>query len=289
LAVTEIKIPTINDQASDFKRLFWILEEAEATRSDIRFTFSTCLFLRPNAVAFLGGLARQIESKGRSVTFDWDTLKDNWVKTTLRQNGFAGMFGDPSSGWSGDCIPYREDPSRDANAIMDYLEESWLGRGWVHVSKNLTDAIVGRVWEIYNNAFEHSESHGVYSCGQYFKHHNDLILSVVDFGHGIPENVKYFLKRDPRANLLTAAACLRWAFQRGNTTKTDEPGGLGLDLLKELVCLNQGKLEVYSNEAYVLIDKSGEQYENIAVSFKGTAVHITLRCDEKLYRFANEI
>jgi hypothetical protein len=61
----------------------------------------------------------------------------------------------------------------------------WIGKGWVHVSDRLRDAIVGRMWEIYNNAFEHSGTPiGGYSCGQYFKTHNNLILSVVDFGQG---------------------------------------------------------------------------------------------------------
>ena len=98
------------------------------------------------------------------------------------------------------------------------------------------------------------------------------------------------MSRDPRAEKLTAASCLRWAFQRGTTTKPKEegPGGLGLDLLKEFVSLNQGKLEVYSNEGYVLIHKDGEHFENRASSFEGTVFHITLRCDEALYRFAHE-
>jgi len=71
----------------------------------------------------------------------------------------------------------------------------------------------------------------------------------------------------------------------------DQPGvarGLGLDLLKEFVRLNQGKMEVYSNEGYVVIDQYGERFENRPVSFEGTVFHITLRCDEALYRFADE-
>jgi hypothetical protein len=288
--VKTVFIPTLNDSAADFERLFSIWDQANDYFLDVRFDFSGCRFLRPNAVAFLGSLARLIESRSGTAVFDWDTLKNAAVTTNLSQNGFAGYFGHTSSGWTGNSIPYREDNVRDVNGIMDYLEIYWLGRGWVQVSKRLRDDIVGHVWEIYNNAFEHSGSEiGAFSCGQHLPGYNELLLSVVDFGQGIPAKVRNFVRSDPRAQQLTAARCLRWAFQRGTTTKQkEEPGGLGLDLLKEFVQVNKGKLEVYSNDGYALIDKDGEYFSNITTSFEGTVFHITLHCDENLYRFADE-
>jgi hypothetical protein len=286
-----LHIPTLNDRAWDFDQLFGIWSQANDYFEEMRVDFSGCGFLRPNAVAFLGGLARLIESRLGTVVFDWSTLHNDAVMMNLRQNGFAGAFGHPSPGWTGNSIPYREDRSRDANEIMDYLEHYWLGRGWVRVSQRLRDAIVGHMWEIYNNAFEHSDSEiGVFSCGQHFQNKNELVLSVVDFGQGIAAKVRNFLSRDSRAGSLTAASCLKWAFQRGTTTKPREegPGGLGLDLLKEFIRVNHGKLELYSNEGYGVIDSAGEHFRNLSVSFEGTVFHITLRCDESLYRFADE-
>ena len=286
-------IPTLNDSTGDFERLFSIWDQVNDYFLNVRFDFSGCRFLRPNAVAFLGGVARLIESRMGTVVFDWGTIGTDKVMTNLRQNGFAGAFDYPSSGWDGNSIPYREDHSLDMNGIMDYLTYNWIGKGWMHVSQRLSDAIVGRMWEIYNNAFEHSgTSVGVFSCGQHFWRQNDLILTVVDFGRGIPATVRTFLRKYVDENLvvrLTDAACLKWAFERGNSTCTgDVARGLGLDLLKEFVQVNQGKLEVYSNEGYALIDKDGERFTNITTLFEGTVFHITLRCDENLYRFADE-
>lgn len=289
MAQKVISIPTINDGLYDFDKLFKIWARANSYEEDVIFDFSECKFLRPNAIAFLGGLARLIQSRSGNVFFDWETIKKDWVKSTITQNGFASNFGYPFCGWEGHGIPYREDRMRDPNGIMDYLEHYWIGKGWVHVSSRLMNAIVGHVWEIYNNAFEHSGSEiGVFSCGQHFQKKNELVLSVVDFGQGIAAKVRNFLSLDPRTDQLTAAGCLRWAFQRGNTTK-NEIGGVGLDLLKEFIKLNQGKLEVYSNEGYVLIDKNGERFTNRQLSFEGTLSHITLRCDEKLYLFSDEL
>lgn len=289
-----IIVPTLNDGASDFQQLFVIWDQVNDYFEDVRFDFSHCEFLRPNAVAFLGGLAHLIEARYGNVAFDWSTLHNSWVRTTIRQNGFAAAFGDASAPWNGTSIPYREDKTLDMNGIMDYLTDNWIGKGWIHVSDRLRDAIAGKVWEIYNNAFEHSGTEiGVFSCGQYFKTHNNLILSVIDFGRGIPANVRTFLrpyaKEKDSVSKLTGATCLRWAFEPGNSTSaSDVPRGIGLDLLKEFVRVNQGKLEVYSNEGYTIIDKDGERYENRSISFEGTVVHITLRCDENLYRFSDE-
>ena len=166
------------------------------------------------------------------------------------------------------------------NDIMDYLTYNWIGKGWVQVSPRLRDAIVGRMWEIYNNAFEHSGTQiGVFSCGQYFKGYSDLVLSVVDFGQGIPANVRGFFRQhagEDQVSKLSGASCLKWAFQAGNTTKIGEPAGSGLDLLKDFIRVNQGKLEVYSNDGYALINKERERYENRGLSFEGTLFHITL-------------
>ncbi|MFZ5995508.1 MAG: ATP-binding protein [Thermodesulfobacteriota bacterium] len=288
-----IHIPTLNDSVADFEGLFAIWEQANDYFLDVRFDFSGCHFLRPNAVAFLGGLSRLIESRMGSVVFDWSTLHNKRVMTNICQNGFAGTFGYPSSRWDGNSIPYREDKTLNMNGIMDYLTYNWIGKGWVHVSNRLRDAIAGRMWEIYNNAFEHSGTEiGVFSCGQHFRRQNDLILSVADFGRGIPANVRTFLRQyadEALVSKVSGAACLKWAFERGNSTCMGGIArGLGLDLLKEFVRINQGKLEVYSNEGYAIIDKDGERYENRDISFEGTVVHITLRCDENLYQFRDE-
>lgn len=291
-----VRIPRINDGRDDFETLFSIWDQTNDYLEDVRFDFSACDFLRPNAVAFLGGLARLIESRMGHAEFDWDSLRDKRVMANIRQNGFAGFFGYPTSTWTGNSIPYREDKTRDVGGIMDYLEQHWLGRGWVRVSRRLRDAIAGHMWEIYNNAFEHSGSEiGVFSCGQHFPGaygtEESLVLSVIDFGQGIPAKIRNFFRQyadEEQVVKLTGASCLRWAFQAGNSTKVGEPGGSGLDLLKEFVRLNQGKMEIYSNDGYAIVDKDGDRYENRELAFEGTVVHITLRCNEKLYRFRDE-
>lgn len=291
-----LDIPTINDNPGDFDRLFGLWREVNDFSGDVTFDFRLCRFLRPNAIAFLGGLARLIERRGYSAIFDWDTLNDP-VKAILRQNGFASAFGYARAlGFPGNSIPYREDigQSNDidvsqSNDIIDYLAYEWLGRGWVHVSDKLRNAIVGRVWEIYANAFLHAKSKiGVFSCGQFFWRMGLLKLAVIDFGVGIPSTVREFFKDDSSAKRFAATSCLRWAFEPGNSTIEGTGRGIGLDMLKEFVYANGGILEIYSENGYALFRPRTQKYGKLSSSFEGTAVNITLRCDERLYSLVEE-
>jgi hypothetical protein len=290
-----IQIPTLNDNPHDFARLFGIWDEANDYFEDICFDFTRCGFLRPNAVAFLGGLARLIESRLGSASFDWSTLNNSWVRTTLRQNGFACAFGDTSSPWNGTSIPYREDREFHPDEVADYLSENWLGKGWVHahVSEALKNTIVERVLELYVNAFEHSESQiGVFSCGQYFPQLNELHLTLIDFGMGIPANVRGYLKKvrpDLPAEKLMAGDCLKWAFQRMTTTRPGSTSrGVGLDLLKSFIRVNRGTMQVFSNDGCVEITADREVYDSFSPAFEGTVFHVKLICNENYYRLTSE-
>ncbi len=287
-----LDIPTINDDPGDFDRLFGLWQVVNDSCGDVTFDFTPCRFLRPNAIAFLGGLARLIQSQNRSGTFDWETVSDP-VLAILRQNGFAGAFGYIHTlGGPGSSIPYREDRTYATgveNDIINYLKFNWLGTGWVRVTSRLRDAIVGRVWEIYANAFLHAKSNiGVFSCGQYFWQMHVLKLAVVDFGVGITTSVKQYFKETHSAEELDAAVCLEWAFRERTSTIKGVGRGNGLSLLKEFVNINHGRLEVYSQDGYALIEGGKEKFNNRRKYFQGTLVNITLRCDKKYYQLVDE-
>jgi hypothetical protein len=275
-----LKVPTINDKPKHFDSLFQLWKQAQKDAKEVIFDFSECYFLQQNAVAFLGGLARLIESWGGKAIFNWDTVK-NHVCMNLKQNGFMYAFNGDEEPWQGNSIPYREDRCQNRDDLVDYLAEQWLGRGWVHISDLLRQVVVGTTLEIYANAFEHGRTDiGVFSCGQYYPKLGELKLSVVDFGVGIPQNVRNFQKNFS----LPAAEALKWAFQPGTTTRTGNvTGGIGLDYLKQFVHINKGKLQILSHDGCVTIDEKQEIYEKRQSFFGGTLVNITLLCNESYY------
>ena len=88
-----IQIPTLNDVSSDFDQLFEIWNRVSGYSETVHFKFSHCYFLRPNAVAFLGGLARLIDLRLGSATFDWSSFIYDPVMKNLQQNGLFRLIG----------------------------------------------------------------------------------------------------------------------------------------------------------------------------------------------------
>lgn len=287
MTVLTLNIPRINDERRDFNTLarLWkdVMEAGDG--EDVHFDFTRCDFLRPNAVVFLGGLARLIWNWGGTVSFLTNTMRDD-VRVNLLQNGFAHAMGADTPPWSGNAIPYREYLDQDKNTIVRNLKKDWLGRDWINISPALANEIAGQMWEIFANAFEHGRSPvGIFCCGQHFPSRRELLLAVADFGVGIPSNVRLF--HDPH---FTAADTMRWAFERGTSTvrQPNFARGLGLDLLKEFVRASGGRMEVFSHDGYACVDAGGESYETLPAFFEGTLVQVCLRCDDRCYWLSNE-
>jgi anti-anti-sigma regulatory factor/anti-sigma regulatory factor (Ser/Thr protein kinase) len=279
----KIKIPEIYHASKHCHSLFEIWQTTNqklATSADLAIDFQQCKFLSHLGVAFLGGLAHHVQKQGGQLTFEWDTLKPE-IRMNLSQNGFLSSFEAGSESWKGNSIPYRQDKDQNKCAIMDYLLNSWLRRGWVNISSDLQEAIAGNVWEMYANAFEHSHSSiGLFSCGQYYPKRKELHLTIIDFGQGIPNNVRSLHQNA----LLDSAQALEWAFKPGTSTLTKKHNrGMGLSLLRNFVSTTQGSLKIFSNDSYVNMKDNKIIYEKKDIDFQGTLINIAFKCDESCY------
>jgi anti-sigma regulatory factor (Ser/Thr protein kinase) len=281
-----ILIPTIKDDDEGFSWLFGLCRRLKDYKEDVTFDFSRSSILYQNAVAFLGGMIRLLQRNGAKVFLDRRSLNSQ-VKSRLMQNGFFTHFGLTKTKFlTGHSIAYREEKNQEKDSQIAYLKNEWLGKGWIHISELLTNAIVSKVWELYANAFEHGKSLvGVFICGQHYPQDQSLKLTFIDFGVGIPVNVRTFLN-DPT---MSDAQAMKWAFVSGHTTVRDEIGrGLGLHLIREFIKANSGHMEIYSHNGCVRIEKGQDTYSLFPVFFPGTIINITLICDEKYYKFSTE-
>jgi len=284
--VIAIFIPRINDDPSDFNTLFKIWSDCQ-DQQQIELDFSRCTFLKQNAVAFLGGMISHIKSNGGSVSLNTDTLTSA-LRANLEQNGFLFEMGEDVSPWDGNSVPYREDREQDLQKISRYLQEKWIGKGWLNIHPDLIEAIVSNVLEIYSNAFTHGFSpNGVYSCGQKYPQLEVVKITAVDFGIGIPQSVRTYLRATGKTDTIPDDKTLQMAFQDGFSTRP-ELGGMGLKLLKEFIQINKGRLDIYSHSGHAIIDADGERYEIIDSFFKGTVVNISINIDQKFYYLTTE-
>jgi hypothetical protein len=289
MAAKIVEVKRLDDGVFDFAWLFGLWRDHQDFAGELRFDFTFCPFLGQGAVAFLGGLACLLENRGCSVRF-LDHTMQRAVYANLAQNGFLRAFGHASQPWQGNSIPFRHDALQNPRGFANYLDQMWLGKNWVKVSDALRNAVVSRLSEAYLNVFEHSKSPvGLFSCGQHFPKKHLLKLTLVDFGVGIPSNVRLYFLEQHRISpgQLPADRCLKWAFQRGTSTR---PGGrgLGLDLLRSFVEVNDGRMEIFSHEGHALVTKAGVDFHTLPVYFEGTVVNVLLRCDERYYRLASE-
>jgi anti-sigma regulatory factor (Ser/Thr protein kinase) len=285
----ELRVPTIGTQnVVALQTLMRLREDLPDGAANVTVDFSECAELALSALVFLGGLVSLVKASGGTVNVRKDTIRPK-LRLEWEKNGFLTHLGTPSSTLVTDAVPFEHHPELDKDRVMKYLEGKWIGVGAVRLSEDLQAAIIGKVWEIYTNAFEHAESPiGVMNCGRYDKKRHRLHLCVMDFGIGIPDNVR---KHKPGITIDSGSA-MRWAFLNGSSTKADAVGysrGLGLHILKEFIRVNKGKLEVYSNDGFVRIKSQSEIYRRTTARFPGTLVNITLEADERFYCFGYEV
>lgn len=284
-----INVPTIYT-SQDLEKLLPSLNQilTDSHYTDIILDFSQCNFLAQNAVTVIGGMASFLKENGSSLTLDLATLISK-IHMNLAQNGLLNHLGYLSTPWDGNSIPFRHDPFLDKQAVIGYLNDYWLGKGVLNISKELKDLIVCKVIEIYTNAFEHSHSDlGVFSCGQYYPNKKELKLTILDLGVGIPANVRKF-QANPD---LSEENAVQWAFQQGHSTRPrpDIMGGNGLGIIGSFIQRNQrGKLEIYSHGGIAKITQNNEEYGRHNTPFQGTIVNINLVCDSKYYCLDSEV
>ncbi|HIF9339230.1 TPA: hypothetical protein ACX6RV_003401 [Photobacterium damselae] len=307
-----IILPPIRDDASGYTYLSR-LSSAILSEPQHRyvFDFSKCSTISHNGLAVIGGICNYLKRHEESTSNLRGLGLSSWLAPQkvgfnidgitaplmdkLRLIGFWNYV-EPNYGVIGskDYIGYREHETvlEDAE-IINHLKDSWLTSGKLSMSEPLKLEIVSSIYEIFVNAYGHGLKDNPYgqsviSCGYYDPKSKELSLSVLDFGGGIVESVQKHIDIPDKQD------AFEWALEVGNSTRTDScpdlPRGLGFGILKEFVQLNGGVLRVCSDSYMATVDKSGDYVtEEISGFLAGTLVSITVKCDNKHYKFRTEV
>lgn len=296
-----IKVPSVRDDIQGFYNLWnrlYGIEWQESKKYYITLDFSSCNNAGVNLTSIIGAFVSFVRRKLINSTLRVETKTMNLpVYLKLRNMGLLESLdrldGQGFTKKTEDIIPYREfSPSTREGDVLSYLKHEWLGKNRLNFSEEVESAVLSSLWEIYANAFEHSGTHQVQSCGSYDRKSDTLSILVGDSGSGIPTSVRNYIESD-----LTVKEALEWALVRGNSTYTAnlkeagkaEPRGLGLHLLTELVDLNQGSMDIYTDTVcYTRRDKKSVYAEN-QLAIRGSWVKLTLNCKRNVvYHFIDE-
>jgi hypothetical protein len=82
---------------------------------------------------------------------------------------------------------------------------------------------------------------------------------------------------------------MKFCLTEGNTTKQNEPGGLGLKLLQRFIELNHGRIVIVSKGAYYEYTAGKDTFHSLNSPFPGTCINIEINtADATQYRLSNE-
>jgi len=282
----KLNIETIQSDLSGFKNIAEIAKQAKGCFLDsIEFDFSYCSFFEANMAAPLYSVIARLRDELNDVSIN---NMESGVKTILRKNKFLTVFNQPKLIDSNQTtLPFKIFKLTAGEQFNDYLSRYMKGRGIPTMSEALTKRFRQSLLEIFLNATIHSESKsGIFVCGQFYPQKHRLDFTISDAGVGIRENVRRYTKRK-----VNSCNAIKWAMTEGHTTKRgNQPGGLGLKLLKDFVQLNKGKLQIVSNFGYYEFNADGESCDKMDYSFPGTCVNIEINTtDTSSYYLSSEL
>jgi hypothetical protein len=250
----------------------------------IELDFRSCHWFDANMCAPLGVVIAQ--GVNQFLEFRLVGLS-NRVKTILSKNKFLEGFGFAEvEDVYQSTIPYKRFKVSEDRGFAEYLNLNVRGKGLPSMSEVLEMRFKNSILELFVNAAMHSDTQaGIFACGQYFPNKHLLDFCVADAGIGFRKKIFNVLGLK-----LNSDQAIAWALQEGHTTRQGNvPGGLGLQLIKEFITMNQGRIQIVSDRGYWELGPSGELLSRLSLPFPGTVINIEINTtDKKSYRLASE-
>jgi len=283
----EILFPdSLKTDEEGFHFFSYLIKETQKKKLFI-LNFEHVEWVEANLCAVLGAIVAT-NTKTYGAKFEFVNMKNSYLETTLRNNGFLKeITGEERDTRKSSAVPYQEFSMKNEEVVEEYIFKYVLLKEEVpKMSKGAKKKIYRSIFELYQNSVLHSGADQVFVCGQFFRYKGRMALTMVEIGKTFEENVKSCY---PEFEHFSGADCLNWAVKSGNTTKPEtETGGLGLDLIRDFLKMNQGKLQIRSGNGY-WIEKNGmTNFEECERSFCGSIVNIEFNLRDKNEYFLSE-
>ncbi|KQS50051.1 hypothetical protein ASG38_03475 [Flavobacterium sp. Leaf359] len=135
---------------------------------------------------------------------------------------------------------------KNLDDFVGYVQQDLMQHRGLNLREDIADKIMDSIIEIATNIEIHSNTqHPFFACGQFFPDNKIFKFSMVDLGDGFLPAIN----KHTSGLISTSHDAIKWAIG-GNTTKTNEPGGLGLSGLNEYFSNNNGHLQIITGDAF---------------------------------------
>lgn len=282
----KIPLDTIKSDFGGFKAIASIAAKTQKVQQkSITLDFSSCVFFEANMSAPLYAVISQLKSASNDVSIE---NVPQGISTILQKNKFLTHFNRAAMrDFNQTTLPFHIFTNTEGELFHEYITNYMQEKGIPAMSKELTKRFRQSLLEIFLNAVLHSEStSGIFVCGQYYPTKQRLDFTIADAGIGIPENVRRYTR-----NQVSACDAIQWAMQEGHTTKTgNQPGGLGLKLIKDFIHINKGKMQIVSQSGYYTYSAKEESIWDMSHDFPGTCINIEINtADTSSYCLQSEL
>ena len=271
----QVKVGAIRNDFLGFSAIAHIAHETQGVLfATIELDFSSCDLFEANMAAPLYTVIARLRNNLNDVSL---VNIRNDIKRILQKNEFLSVFNIPSLlDTNQTTFPFKIFKLKNTiDQFNDYLDRLMRNRKMQNIPETLNKNFLRSLFEIFQNASAHSDSTGIFVCGQFFPKKKQIDFSIADAGIGILENVR---KRTERTHVSSLAA-IRWALDEGTTTRNGKhPGGIGLKIVKDFIQKNQGKLQIVSRGGYYEFTpgNNSSASKNMEYDFPGTCVNIEI-------------
>ena len=254
---------------------------------EIGIDFSKCQHFDANLSAALGAILDKLSEEGFLM---WLTdINSTSVRKALSRNHFIKAFNyETDNKEKENFIEYKKFSSNESTSFKEYIQKGLMDKErFPKHTKRAGDKVLESIYEIYSNAIKHGDCSYVYCCGELNDDSQSVLdVTIVDCGNTIPYNVNNFFKRKAKSEV-DACESIIWSMDKGHTTK-DQPGGLGLAILKEFITLNNGALQIVSANG-MLDYRNGTTSTSVLQSdFPGTIVNMEFNFDDDTFYSLND-
>jgi anti-sigma regulatory factor (Ser/Thr protein kinase) len=251
-------------------------------QGDLIVDFSRLSRISPTGVTFLSNLAHWLEHRGRMISFVNHDDRDRASIQYLDDCGFfldvEGLSIRPKAQLRPTTLPLERIKAETGHSWLQSTLMPWLAPT-LGMGPDPLYPIEVCIGELLKNIQDHSGRDAGSVFVQYFPGSKEVVISVADFGKGIPATVK-----DVAPNLDDSDAIVR-ALQHGFSSKQTPPKrGAGLSyLIETIIRTNGGRVDVFSGGGHVAAfrEKGAVQLTPVrGLGFcPGVTFDITLRTD----------
>lgn len=268
-----IQLPSIDNSSDGYEKLINLEQSLEGCFfEDIEINISS--WFSANLCAMLGSILDKAAHYNNVKV----NVPNEKIQSILQRNGFLANFGyEKRFDCYNTAIQYLKLNPSENRFFNEYIINNLLQKKeFPSISDKLNKKIVESICEIFVNAQIHSETDCIYVCGQFFPKKDEIEFTIVDRGLGFKKKINNRFSKN-----LNGVEAIKWALESGNTTKKDVPGGIGLDILKQFIILNKGRVQIVSDDGFLMIDSQKESSNILKKSFKGTAINMEFKTDDK--------